>query len=56
MRLPVEYRAIDGAAQITRGDLAALIGVRLAGLLGSTRARTRCSSPTFAPTGRRPGS
>jgi tetratricopeptide (TPR) repeat protein len=39
MRLPVEYRAIDSAAQITRGDLAALIGVRLAGLLRSTRAR-----------------
>jgi len=36
-RLPAEYRAIDEAAQITRGDLAALIGVRLAGLLGSTR-------------------
>ncbi len=32
-RLPAEYRAIDGATQITRGDLAALIGVRLAGLL-----------------------
>jgi tetratricopeptide (TPR) repeat protein len=27
--LPAEFRAIDGAKQITRGDLAALIGVRL---------------------------
>jgi tetratricopeptide (TPR) repeat protein len=27
--LPGEFRAIDGAKQITRGDLAALIGVRL---------------------------
>ena len=39
LRLPAEYRAIDTAAQITRGDLAALIGVRLAALLRSTRAR-----------------
>jgi tetratricopeptide (TPR) repeat protein len=31
--LPAEYRAIDEAAQITRADLAALIGVRLASLL-----------------------
>ena len=38
-RLPAEYRAIDDAPQITRGDLAALIGVRLAGLLRDTRAR-----------------
>jgi len=38
-RLPAEYRAIDQAAQITRGDLAALIGIRLAPLLqGSRRA------------------
>lgn len=34
-RLPEEYRAIDQAAQITRADLAALIGVRLAPLLES---------------------
>jgi tetratricopeptide (TPR) repeat protein len=38
-RLPAEYRDIDSAAQITRGDLAALIGVRLAGLLRTTRTR-----------------
>ena len=38
-RLPAEYRALDDATQITRGDLAALIGVRLAGLLRDTRAR-----------------
>ena len=38
-RLPADYRAIESAAQITRGDLAALIGVRLAPLLQVTRAR-----------------
>ena len=38
-RLPEEYRAIDRAAQITRGDLAALIGQRLSGLLNATRPR-----------------
>ena len=32
-RLPAEYRAIGEAPQITRGELAALIGVRLAPLL-----------------------
>ncbi len=32
-RLPEEYRAIEQALQITRGDLAALIGVRLGPLL-----------------------
>jgi tetratricopeptide (TPR) repeat protein len=32
-RLPAEYRAIESAPQITRADLAALIGVRLAPLL-----------------------
>jgi tetratricopeptide (TPR) repeat protein len=31
--LPAEYRAIGSAAQVTRGDLAALIGVRLSALL-----------------------
>jgi tetratricopeptide (TPR) repeat protein len=36
-RLPAEYRAIDTALQITRGDLAALIGVRLAPLVQSAR-------------------
>jgi tetratricopeptide (TPR) repeat protein len=38
-RLPADYRAIESAAQITRGDLAALIGVRLAPLLQVTRPR-----------------
>ncbi|MDR1990974.1 MAG: S-layer homology domain-containing protein [Acidobacteriaceae bacterium] len=38
-RLPAEYRAIETAAQITRADLAALIGQRLSGLLGVTAAR-----------------
>jgi len=32
-RLPAEYRAIDQAAQITRAELAALIGIRLGSLL-----------------------
>jgi tetratricopeptide (TPR) repeat protein len=36
-RLPAEYRAIDTAPQITRGDLAALIGVRLAPLVQASR-------------------
>jgi tetratricopeptide (TPR) repeat protein len=36
--LPAEYRAIEEATQITRGDLAALIGVRLGPLL---QARSR---------------
>ena len=32
-RLPAEYRALDQASQITRADLAALVGIRLAPLL-----------------------
>jgi hypothetical protein len=36
-RLPAEYRAIDEAVQITRADLAALIGVRLGSLISSGR-------------------
>jgi tetratricopeptide (TPR) repeat protein len=36
-RLPAEYRAIDQAAQLTRADLAALIGIRLGALLQSAR-------------------
>jgi tetratricopeptide (TPR) repeat protein len=32
-RLPAEYRAIEGAPEVSRADLAALIGVRLAPLL-----------------------
>jgi tetratricopeptide (TPR) repeat protein len=38
-RLPAEYRAIDEAPQISRGDLAALIGIRLAPLLQADRPR-----------------
>ena len=34
-RFPAEFKAIPGAAQITRGDLAALIGVRLERLLAA---------------------
>ena len=33
-RLPAEYRGIAGADPVTRGDLAALLGVRLAEFLG----------------------
>jgi len=36
-RMPAEYRAIEQASQITRADLAALIGVRLGALLGARR-------------------
>ena len=35
--LPAEYRALDQAAQITRADLAALIGIRLGGILSNAR-------------------
>ena len=38
-RLPAEYAAIASAAQVTRADLAALIGVRLAALLDVTPPR-----------------
>ena len=38
-RLPPEYRAIGSATQITRADLAALIGVRLTALVDSGRPR-----------------
>jgi len=38
-RLPAEYRAIDAAPQITRGDLAALIGVRLPAIVSAARRR-----------------
>ena len=38
-KLPQEYRAIDTASQITRGDLAALIGVRLSDLVRAMRSR-----------------
>ena len=36
-KLPAEFRAIDQAAQITRADLAALIGIRLGSLLNGGR-------------------
>ena len=36
-RLPPEYHAIDQAPQITRGDLAALIGIRLPAIVASGR-------------------
>ena len=38
-RLPAEYRAIDEVPQLTRGDLAALIGIRLAPLLQTGQLR-----------------
>lgn len=38
-RLPAEYRAIPAAQGATRGDVAAVIGVRLDALLSSTRPR-----------------
>jgi tetratricopeptide (TPR) repeat protein len=38
-RLPVEFSAIEGSKQITRGDLAALIGVRLDQALGEAPPR-----------------
>jgi tetratricopeptide (TPR) repeat protein len=38
-KLPSEFRAIPTASQITRGELAALIGVRLEGLLDQVKAQ-----------------
>jgi tetratricopeptide (TPR) repeat protein len=38
-KLPAEYRAIDQAPQVTRADLAALIGIRLGGLLQNVGGR-----------------
>lgn len=38
-RLPAEYRAIGGTAQITRAELAALVGIRLSPLLQASRRR-----------------
>ena len=35
--LPAEYKAIEGAAQLTRGDLAAIIGIRLPALVQAAR-------------------
>jgi hypothetical protein len=39
LRLPAEYRAIPDSASITRGDLASLIGLRLAPLLSRAPAQ-----------------
>jgi tetratricopeptide (TPR) repeat protein len=36
-RMPEQYRAIDGSSEVTRADLAALIGVRLAALVQASR-------------------
>ncbi len=36
-KLPEEYRAIGGNARLTRGELAALVGVRLEGLIAAAR-------------------
>lgn len=38
-RLPAEFRAIEGAKQITRGDLAALVGVRFEDVLRQASAQ-----------------
>jgi tetratricopeptide (TPR) repeat protein len=38
-KLPAEYRALEQAPQVTRGDLAALIGIRLGPLLTNDRRR-----------------
>src|SRR6266511_2178960 len=38
-KLPEEYRAIPAAQSVTRADVAALLGVRLAALLAQTRPR-----------------
>lgn len=38
-KLPEEYRAIESAAEVTRGDLAALIGVRLNSTVLAMRSR-----------------
>ena len=39
LRLPAPYRAIPGVAQVTRGDLAALLGVRLQTLVARAAER-----------------
>jgi len=39
-RLPPEYAAIASASQVTRGDLAALLGVRMGPVLAAARGRT----------------
>jgi tetratricopeptide (TPR) repeat protein len=37
--LPDEYKAIPGLAQLTRGDLAALVGIRLQSVVAASRSR-----------------
>jgi tetratricopeptide (TPR) repeat protein len=44
--LPVEFRAIAAARQITRGDLAALIGVRLEDVLRSAQSTPMVTTDT----------
>lgn len=39
MHLPAEYRAIENTTELTRGELAALIGIRLPSLVQSARQR-----------------
>jgi tetratricopeptide (TPR) repeat protein len=39
--LPPEYNAIEGAESVTRGDLAALLGIRLEGWLAAAPSRPR---------------
>lgn len=39
LKLPAQYRAIPGAAQVSRADLAALVGVRLESLVARAAAR-----------------
>ena len=60
-KLPAEYRALDQAPQITRGDLAALIGIRLPSLLQNGRrpdgvlitdVRTHWAAPWIMPVAR----
>lgn len=38
--LPTEYAEIPGLAQVTRGDLAALVGVRLRAIIAASRSRS----------------
>jgi tetratricopeptide (TPR) repeat protein len=56
LKLPPDYRAIPDTASITRGDLASLIGIRLAALIEHAPGTARSSSPMRAITGRPTGS
>ena len=55
-KLPERYRRIPGQAAATRGDLAALLGVRLAALLHAAPARPSTLVTDVSGTGRRRGS